>query len=76
VNSPLDLALGYNGLGRLTREREQRGSIGSLRTTTWAVSPIARRIAVDGSGAAVVLLCGLVGVLPLAAGSTVYRSVA
>ena len=49
---------------------------GSLMTTAWAVSLVARQPAPEGTVAALVLLCGLVGVLLFAAGGTVNRSVA
>jgi len=49
---------------------------GSLATTAWAMSLIDRRMAPDGGVAVLVLLCGLVGVLLLAAAGTVNRSVA
>jgi 4-amino-4-deoxy-L-arabinose transferase-like glycosyltransferase len=49
---------------------------GSLLTTAWAVSLVHRQMAAAGPVAAVVLLCGLVGVLLLAAGGTVNPGIA
>jgi 4-amino-4-deoxy-L-arabinose transferase-like glycosyltransferase len=49
---------------------------GSMVTTAWAVALVDRRLAPDGVVAILVVVCGLLGVLLLAAGGTVNRSVA
>jgi hypothetical protein len=49
---------------------------GSMLTTAWAVALVDRRLAPDGVVAILVVVCGLLGVLLLAAGGTVNRSVA
>jgi 4-amino-4-deoxy-L-arabinose transferase-like glycosyltransferase len=49
---------------------------GSLVATAWAVSLVDRRMAPDGPVPVLVLVCGLIGVLLLAAAGTVNRSVA
>jgi 4-amino-4-deoxy-L-arabinose transferase-like glycosyltransferase len=49
---------------------------GSMVTTAWAVALVDRRLAPDGVVAILVVVFGLLGVLLLAAGGTVNRSVA
>jgi 4-amino-4-deoxy-L-arabinose transferase-like glycosyltransferase len=78
--APAVAALAGLGATLLWRRHTPRSlavlAAGSLATTAWAVSLVDRRTTPDGPVAALVLLCGLVGVLLLAAAGTGNRPVA